>query len=294
MAEQKIQLRKLRDFGENFNDTFLFLRQNLKPLLKSFFAISSIFMVGLAIFYGINQSRTFSNFGSIFRGNDGTVTTYNNIISIEYLMLIIFMLLTFVTMETVLGAYIKYYLEHDGRKPEIDDVWAIFKRYFFKILLYSVPIYLVTLLGVIFCIAPGVYLWVLFTPFPLVVMIEDRNLVETYDRCLELIRDNFWISFAIYLVAYMIFYISHGIIEGVSTIILGLTAYFYTGDVSTSLGIATSFLSIFSYCFYIIYFVSVTLQYFNLVEKHDGTGLMGRIDTIGSSKTDINNTEEHY
>src|SRR5688572_27594837 len=192
MAEQKIQLRKLRDFGENFNDTFLFLRQNFKPLLRSFFAISSIVMVGLAIFYGINQSRSFSMLGGVFKGSTSRAEQYYNMFTIEYLMLLLFMLLTFITMEVVLGAYVKYYLENDGKKPGIDEVWAIFKRYFFKILLYSIPFALVTLVGLLFCIAPGVYLWVLFTPFPLIVMIEDKDFVETYDRCLELLRENFW------------------------------------------------------------------------------------------------------
>src|SRR5688500_1783125 len=102
MAEQKIQLRKLRDFGENFNDTFLFLRQNFKPLLRSFFAISSIVMVGLAIFYGINQSRSFSMLGAVFKGSSRGTDPYNNMFTIEYMMLVLFMLLTFVTMEVVL------------------------------------------------------------------------------------------------------------------------------------------------------------------------------------------------
>ena len=153
MAEQKIQLRKLRDFGENFNDTFLFLRQNLKPLLKSFFAIASVFMVGLAIFTGLYKSRAFSNFASILTGSPGNFDLYKYIFSFEYLMMIVFMWLTFITMEVVLGAYFKYYLENDGKRPEIDDVWALFKRYFLRIFLYSIPIFLVTIIGTLFCVA---------------------------------------------------------------------------------------------------------------------------------------------
>ena len=294
MAEQKIQLRKLRDFGENFNDTFLFLRQNLKPLLKSFFSISAIFMVGSAIFLGIYQSRTFTYLGTVMRGGPDSDDFFNKVVSVEFIMLMIFMMLTFNTMQVVLGAYIKSYLEHDGRRPEIDEVWTLFKRYFFRIFFYSIPIYVVIVIGTLLCFAPGIYLWVLFTPFPLVVMIEDRDLRGTYERCLELIKDNFWISFAIYVVAYLIFYISYGIISQASQLILGVTAYFSSGDLTAAVSMVTSFLTIFSLCFYIIFFISVALQYFNLVEKHDGTGLMSRINSIGTGKTDINNTEEHY
>jgi hypothetical protein len=296
MAEQKIQLRRLRDFGENFNDTFLFLRQNLKPLLRSFFAISSIFMVCLAIFYGINQSRSFSMIGAIFKGNSRSSSndSYANVLTIEYFMYLLFLMLTFVSMEVVLAAYIKYYVENDGRKPTIDDIWVIFRRYFFKVFGYGIIFTLVTIVGFVFCLAPGFYFWVVFAPFPLVIMLEEADFTETYERCLELVKENFWSSFAIYIVAYLIYSISHGIIDGVGSIILGLSAYFSTKDVSTSLGIATSFLSIFSYCFYIVFFISVALNYFSLVEKRDGTGLLSRIQQIGSRKNNPNNSEEQY
>ena len=40
-----MELRKLRDFGENINDTFQFIRQEFKPLLKSFFAIAGVLIL---------------------------------------------------------------------------------------------------------------------------------------------------------------------------------------------------------------------------------------------------------
>ena len=294
MAEQKIQLRKLRDFGENFNDTFLFIRQNLKPLFKSFFAISAILMIGVAIFSGIYSSRSFNIFGAVLRGKSDKVNQMETLIGFEYFMLVLLMLLLYVTMQVVLGAYIKYYLENDGKQPGIDDVWTTFKRYFFKVLLFSIPFSLLTILGIFLCIAPGVYCWVLFTPFPLIAMIEDETFVGTYERCLQLLKENFWISFAIYLVGYLIYYISNSIFAGLGAVILGVSAYFSTENISDTLGIVTSFLSIFSYCFYIVYFISISLHYFSLVEQHDGTGLLNRINDIGINRTDKHNTEEQY
>src|SRR4051812_7618895 len=110
MAEQKIQLRKIRDFGENINDTFLFIRQNFKPLMKSFFAISAIFMIGQAIFNGIYQSKSFGVFDEILKGRrTRTTSPLDNILSIEYVLTILFALLTYVSMKVCLGAYVKYY-----------------------------------------------------------------------------------------------------------------------------------------------------------------------------------------
>jgi hypothetical protein len=293
MAEQKIQLRKIRDFGENFNDNFLFIRQNFKPLMKSFFAISSIFMVGLAIFTGINQSRSFSIFRSVF-GHRNTSATPEAVFTTEYFLMLFFMVLTFVAMNVVLGAYFKYYVENDGRKPGIDELWVIFRQYFFRILFYSIPFSIVTIIGSVFCLAPGIYCWVLFTPFPLITMIEDRGFTETYERCVELLKENFWLSFGIYIVAYLIYSIGSGIIGGIATVIIGLTAYFSTEDMTSTVSMITSFISIFSYSFYIIYFVSIALNYFSLVEKHDGTGLLHRIDQIGTTNNDVHHTEEQF
>jgi hypothetical protein len=42
--QPKIELAKTRDFGEIINDTFLFMRQNFKPLLKYFFTFCGIFL----------------------------------------------------------------------------------------------------------------------------------------------------------------------------------------------------------------------------------------------------------
>lgn len=58
MAEQKIELRKVRDLSDNLNDTFQFIRQNLKPLLISFLCIAGVFMLLAAIYSGLYQKDT--------------------------------------------------------------------------------------------------------------------------------------------------------------------------------------------------------------------------------------------
>ena len=299
MAEQKIELRKVRDFGLNINDTFVFLRQNLKPLLQSFFAICGVFMLGQAIFNGIFQSHSMGGmFQQLFSGRIKT-NTYNQnpyaaIFSIEYLMTIVFMLLTFASMKVVLGAYIKFYLENNGQQPGIEDIWAIYKKYFFRVFFYSIPIGLFTILGTIFCLAPGVYLWVVFVPFTFVLMIEDAGFSTAFYRCFDIIKANFWPAFFVYVIAFIIYYIASGIISVVVGLVIGLAAYFTTKDIGATVGIVTSFLNIFSFTFYIIYFISAAMQYFSLIEQRDGTGILSRIDNIGTDKNNFDNIEEQY
>jgi hypothetical protein len=297
MAEQKIELRKVRDFGQNINDSFVFLRQNLKPLLKSFFAICGIFMIGQAIFSGIYQSHSLGVFDQIFSGRINPAYQsrgLSDVFNFEYLLMLIFMMLTFVAMNTALGAYIKFYLENDGRQAGIDDIWTIFKTYFFKVFFFSVPVVLLIIVGTVLCVLPGIYLGVVLVPFSFIIMIEDTGLNGAFNRCFEIIKDNFWSSLVIYFVAYLIYSVSSGIISAVVSLIFGAAAYFTTKSIGSTVAVATSFFNIFSHLFYVIYFIATALQYFTLVEQRDGTGILNRINNIGSDKNSFDNIEEQY
>lgn len=65
MAQSKIQLRKIRDFGDNISDTFQFIRQEGKSLVLSFLVVGGIFMFINAIVSGIYQKQTFGFMDSL-------------------------------------------------------------------------------------------------------------------------------------------------------------------------------------------------------------------------------------
>jgi hypothetical protein len=297
MAEQQVEFRRVREFGENINDTFLFIRQNFAPLLKSFFAICALFILAQAIFNGLYQSQALGIFAEILSGRrtgGGRFGAFDQVTSMNQLMAVLFSLLSFVSMNVTIGAYVKHYVETNGRRPGIEEVWNLFKKYFFKVLAFSIPVYLSVIIGCLFCLLPGIYLMVVFVPFSLVVMIEDTNFSDAYYRCFELIRENFWPSFAVYLVVYLIYYLCGFIIGGLFSAIIGLGAYLTTDDFSAPIGLATSFFTVFSVCFYMIFFVSAAFQYFSLVEKREGTGILTRINTIGQDKHNADNQEDQF
>lgn len=292
MAEQKIELRVVRDFSQNINDTLVFIKQNLKPLVGSFIGIAGVFMLSCSIFSGLYQSQ----FGDIFKqilSSPGKQVNTFEMFGTNYFLLIIFSLVNIIAMQTAITAYMKVY-SNKSELPVFDEVWAEFKKYFLPILLYSIPIYLIIILGMFFCLAPGIYFGVVLIPFPIVVMVEDASFGTAFNRCFQIIKQNFWPSLGIYLVTYLIYSFSAGIISAVVTVISGLLAYFTTKDITTTIGIATSTLSIFSYIFYVVFYVSVVLHYFSLVEKLDGSGILQRIEKMGSSDSDFNNIKEQY
>ncbi len=294
MAQQKVELRKIRDFSENLNDTFLFIRQNVKPLLASFLGIAGIFMLVAAIVSGIYQSDMGSVFEQIFKGGKIINNDPASMINGQYFLVLFLSWLNIVAMQVAIISYLKVYEINNARTPSIDEVWAVFKSYFLLIFVYSLITAIAIAVGFVLCILPGIYLLIVLVPFPIIVMMEDRSFGDAFSRCFTLIKENFWISLGLYLLVYMIYAFSSGIISTLVGAIAGVIYYFTTKNINYAVGIFTSILSIFSFVFYIIYYVSVVLHYFNLSERTDGVGMMRKLDTIGDNSQNFDNIQEQY
>lgn len=302
MAQQKIELRKIRDLSENLNDTFTFIRQNFKPLILSFLAIAGIFMLANSIIAGIYQGGVMGGAFKDFmrgykdgrRGAGNTIPSPFSMFNETYFVAVTLAWLNFIAMSTVITCYMKLYDRLQGQAPTIQQVWDEFKKYFFKVLLFSIPIALLTAVGFAFCIAPGIYLAVVFVPFSIAVIVEDETFSGAWNRCFAIIKNNFWSSLGIYLLVYLIYAFSAGIISSIFALLTGLISYFTTKDVTTTIGMVTSVLNIFSFVFYVVFYVSVVLHYFNLSERHDGTGMMQKLEMLGGKGNDFNNSQEQY
>jgi len=294
MDQQKVELRKIRDFSDNINVTFVFIKQNVRPLLTSFLAIAGIFMLATAIYAGIYQS----NFGSLFehlvQPNKPFNGSLNNVFGYQYFLAILFGWLNITVMQTVIVAYMLAYYNNQNQPPTIDAVWKQTLPYLLPLLLYSILNALVMAFGLVLCILPGIFIIVVLMPFPAVVMIEKRSYGDAFNRCFALVKNNFWISLGLYLIVYIMYSFSSGIISAIVGAVTGVLFYFTTKNMTGTVGIITSILSIFSYVFYIVFFVSVVLHYFNLSEQIDGTGILARLDSIGEDATGFNNIQEEY
>ncbi len=293
MAEQKIELKKTRDFSENINDTFLFIRQNFKPLVLSFLGIAGLFILANSVFSGLYQSQFSGVFKQIF-GNLGR-EQYSpfQLINQNYFLLLLLSLLSMNAMQVCVISYIKVY-DPALPAPTIQQVWAVFSRWYLNVFFFSIPVYLLMIVGFFFCLAPGVYFAVVLTPFPVVMIIEEKGFGDAFSRCFEIIKKQFWPSLLLYVVVYLIYSFSSGIISFMLATITGALSYFSTGQISTTIGMVSSVLTAFSFVFYIVYYVSVTLHYFNLVEKRDGTGMLERLDRLGEHGAGFNNIQEQY
>jgi hypothetical protein len=261
----------------------------------SFLGIAGVFMLAAAIIQGIYQNDMTGVFEELLGGiSKGSPRTSGiEFFTGTYFLVFLFVWINTVAMKVAIIAYVKVYERNDGETPTMPEVWDEFKTYFFKVLLFSIPVILLILVGCVFCLVPGIYFWVVLMPFEIVLMVEGKSFSDAFSRCYVIIKNNFWQSFGIYIIAYLIYSFSSGIIGLIAGLIAGAISYFTTNDISTTISLVTSILNIFSFVFYIIFFISAILHYYSLTEQYDGTGMLKRLDSLGGNSS-FNNIEEQY
>ena len=287
-----MELRKLRDFSENLNDTFQFIKQELKPLLGSFMAICGVFIILSGIVGGIYQENSFGSIYQVLKGGVLKQRSFGDTFTGLYFLLIAVSVFSYVLMHVVLAVYFKIYLAKNKVSPTIEEVWNETMKHILPLFFFSVIYTLLAVVSVLFCVIPFFYFSVVFAPFTMIYIMESGSFSRGFRRCFALIKNNYWASFAIYLVAYIIYAFGAGIIGAVVGLVAGFASYFSTKDLAATVGIVTGIFSIFTHVFYILFFVPIALNYFNLTEIVDGNGLMQRIDSIGSNETDA--VQEEY
>ncbi|WP_447640929.1 MULTISPECIES: hypothetical protein [Chitinophagaceae] len=291
MASEKIQLRRIRTFGDTLNDVLQFLKQEFKPLLRGFFLICGIFILATAVLYGMYYGGASSIWTSIFKGRDYSYesNTYTrSMFGIKYFLSLASIMLVQILVYNYVACYLKAYDEKNGSgSPTLEEVWMVFRKNVLVVFFYGIVLSILVVLGTVFCLIPGVYLGTVFAPFACIIIMEDnKHLGNVFNRCFTLIRENFWPCLGLYIVSSLLANTCSGIIGILIGGIGGLISYFTTKDIGASLGIFSGISQIFSAAFSIILYLTIGMQYFSLEEKQNGTGLMARIQNMNNDTDD--------
>ncbi len=273
IKNEKIEFRKLRDFGELINVTFEFLKQNLKKL-----GLSILFIVSpLALISGI--------LGGIYNASN-----FNNITAMRFsfnwpllFLHYIFILITVHLLVTVTYSYIFLYFEKNVADIEVSDVFQKTKEFFFPFLGASIGVFLAVIVGTMLFIVPGIYLSITLSTIYAVKMIEHKGFFDSFERCRYLIKDNWWFTFGLILIFAVIQYFFSFILQIPMTIVnfVGMMHTLNKGaSVNETIVMITSLIYTFSFFFYTIGIIGITFHYFNLVEQKEARGLMQKIETI--------------
>ena len=182
MAQQKIQLRKIRDFGENFGDTFQFIRQEFKPLITSFILIAGIFILSSSILGGLYQKQALGFLDQLKTGVSAPTRTVAQTFTAGYFIFIAVTMLNIAAMRTIIAVYMKLY-DETGESPTVQQVWGSFSKNLLRIFIHSLPQYLIMGVGLVFCAVPGIYLAVALMLYPFTIVNETTSFSWAFNRC---------------------------------------------------------------------------------------------------------------
>lgn len=293
--KNNIEFRKLREFGDLIGDTFLFIKQNFKPLMKSFFALTGIFIVGGIISSMIAQLQLVGIAQSAGVAYDDSPRSMFYSIGVNYFFVIVFMVLTYTSMYVSVLSYIALYIEKGNVAPTVTEVWAYYKYYFFRMMGSGIAITIFSALCFMLCLLPGIYVFPAVTIFFPIMVLENGGFSYTFERCFKLLKDEWWITAATLLVIYIIFYAFSTMVQLPAIIIMMVSKFTHAErGITNYYAVFSSISQQISYIFMIIPIICAALVYFNLVERKENLGLFNRMDSLGQNTNQDQSAQEEY
>ncbi|MFI5160043.1 MAG: hypothetical protein ACHQHN_02145 [Sphingobacteriales bacterium] len=295
-----IELATPRDFGEIINDTFTFIRQNFKPLLKYFFIFCGFFVLVTASVTIVLQIKAINIVGSYNPDNFNEGNAFTRVFSLlwGYLLLGLFMVFEYVAVNVTVLCFITLYKQKQNTIPTSEEMWGYIKYFYLRILWCTILLYLLIIVGMVFCIIPGIYLSVVFVLVPPIMIMENTSFGYAFNKSFRLIKDNWWVTFGVIIVISIILYVLNlavsipSMVLGAGNVFLHITKR--SATLSLPVAILTAAVDSIASFFRILMIVAVSLCYFNLAETKEGTALMERINQFGSTDTTPDAAPEEY
>lgn len=286
MNQDLIKFKKERELGEILSVTFQFIRQNYQTAGKIFLKIVGpifILLVAAVTYY------SWSTLGSALVLNermDGT----NFIIALA--VLVFAYLLYSSAMLGCIYHIINSYINNSGAISQTEVIQGM-KADFGKLILLTFICWVMVFTGMLFFIIPGIYLAVPLSLSAAILVFRRNGVVESISESFQLVKDNWWMSFASLLCIGLIVYLV-GLVFQLPAIFYYLIRAFTVvqegsaaqpGDImGTGMIIVNVITSIIQYLVYSIGPIGIALVYFNLNEKQHFTGTYETIKNLGKNK----------
>ncbi|WP_291858930.1 hypothetical protein [Marinilabilia sp.] len=282
MNNSEIELVKYRDFSDVFNGSFAFISQEMKQLFRVIGIYAGVPVIVSVILSALYAQDTMATVMEIMNGG--------NTAGPDPVLIFLTFLVSFVA-QVFIGGLVPAYLgeyEDKGRNGfTAADVWNRFARHFWAIVGYSLLAALLLMLGFVFLIIPGIYLSVPFSFILYVKVIENKDLGDTLSRCFQLVKNRWWATFGIIILAYLIMGIVGWLFSLPSMIVGGIEGYMVASGAkeameggSLAIVLSTIFAGLGQYLLYPVLYVIIAFQYYTLREQKDRSGLMDRISSI--------------
>ncbi|MBR9914373.1 MAG: hypothetical protein GYB32_06015 [Algicola sp.] len=313
-----MQLYKPRGFGEFFQDTFAFLKQNGKHFFKHFFIVNGLFILILMVLgYFFSKFYREVFFGGIVYGNPDAMDAYiNDNIGLFILFVVVFVvvgLTASVISYAFVPIYLNLYAKQNGTNFTATDLIQSYKKnigniFIFLIcgILVAIPLMIfvgllafiltITIVGILALplIVGGVSLYYQGT---LMEYLERKKSIwESFGYSWKLMSTKFWAAILCVGLFFLMAYIMQYIVA-IIPYILGMVELYTNIDPSGNLNpedvgntVSIMMLAIFAISFLVSSMLSLIVQlnigivFYSLKEENENINTKSDIDLIGSGE----------
>ena len=286
MNNNYVNFKKQRELGSILTDTFKFVRLEGKTLLGLILKIAGPALLIVLLAYIYYMQVTMGSFDLMAVGNSSGVFGINIILA--FFLMIISGVAFYALMYGTVLQYIKSYIKNAGNVIK-EEVTAGVRKNFWSLLGISFLVGLISGIGFIFCVIPGIYFGTVLATTYAIHVFENRNTTDSISYSFELIKGEWWITFATYLVIFILYYIIT-IIFSLPGIIYSFINIFTVSQEATAnpadmfdwIYVALNVLGMIGqYLLYALIIISTAFVYFNLNERKNFTGTIETIEAIG-------------
>ncbi|MBO0948904.1 hypothetical protein [Fibrella forsythiae] len=276
-----IQFEQRRDFGEKINATFTFVTEQIRGLgLSLLYIVGPVALIG-GIISGYGQVELLGSATSVTTP-DKLLSFYGSLFSGPRLLGMVLQFLAYLLTSVVTYSYIRLYREQANNKSVgVSAVWAETQQYIGSSVLLSIVTTIMMGFGFVILFIPGIYLWIVLSLAPAILVFERRDVGSSISRSFKLITDKWWSTFGLSVIMFIIIWII-GMVFALPASVIG---FLFGAGFMKNISFLMTVLSAISTVGYSILLsllaVAIAFQYFNLIEMKESTGLLGQIDSIG-------------
>ncbi len=283
MFEEKVELRRKREFSDVLNASFGFVKQEFKVLGKTLLLYAGIPVLVQAILSAFYVDTTITDIFTNIGNNQVAVNEYSGGAQGKALLFNLINMVVTVFLTGIAYCYIVLYKEKGSGNIEPKEVWNKFTEYFLSFIGFSILKGIVIILALIALIIPGIYVLVPLSMILIIKVEENKGFSDSFSRCFYLVKNHWWETFGLMIIAGIIVMITSmvftvpaaalGIAEttilqngqGMNTVPIVITALFSTIGTAVITPLPA-----------IIY----AFQYYSLVEHKDNLSLYDKINKI--------------
>ncbi|WP_256002130.1 MULTISPECIES: glycerophosphoryl diester phosphodiesterase membrane domain-containing protein [Pedobacter] len=277
--QNKIEFKKARDFGEMIGDTFVFIKQNFKPLMRTLLYLTGFFFLA-AILATMFQQLDMRK--EVWGSGYMDPTNLSMGMAVKSLTAMVFMLLTYTALYVTVLSYVDLYVQKGNVAPDNSEVWAYFRYYYFRLLGSSLLWTIILVIAFVLLVIPAIYLWPIMVLFMPVMVMENTSFDKGMSRSFKLLKGQWWASAGTLLVSFLITAATSLVVSVPNSFLNILNTFSPESRGGSNLTIIlSSILQHLPALFSVIPIITSALLYYSLVEKQENAGLLDRIDKFG-------------